>query len=247
MIRRVVVPLLVAGALAVMAAGPVGAHVTVSSDDAEPGSFAVITFRVPNEEADADTVGLKIQLPPDHPIAFVSTQPKPGWDVDVKTETLDETIEAHGDQITEAVTEISWTGGQIPPGAFDQFRIQAGPLPEGVDTLTFKAIQTYEDDDGETTEVAWIQETGADGVEPDHPAPVLELTAGSADAVDSAVGTGEGSVDDGDGGSNTTFVVFAMAFGAAGLVIGVLALVLAVASRHKVGMIAREVGIGEDD
>ncbi len=186
MIRRFLVPLAVVAGLTVALAAPAGAHVTVGADGAEPGSFTVLTFRVPNEEADASTVGLKVQFPVDHPIAFVSVQPKPGWTIETTEVDLDTPIEAHGDEITSAVGEIEWSGGEIAPGEFDMFNVSAGPLPTDTDTLTFKAIQTYEDADGTTHDVSWIQEVGDDGTEPEHPAPVLELTgAGDDTAVSS--------------------------------------------------------------
>lgn len=249
MFRRIVLAALVAAGVVIGVAGPAGAHVTVGADGAKPGGFAVITFRVPNEESDAKTVGLKVQLPADHPIAFVSVQPKPGWDATTETTRLDTPLEAHGGQIDEAVSEVTWTGGEIPSGGFDEFKIQAGPLPEGVDALTFKAIQTYEDADGTTHDVAWIQEPGDDGAEPEHPAPVLELTGASADdhgSGDAAAPTVT-ATDDGDSGGATNggFVIFAMAFGASGLALAVVALVMAVAARHKVGLIAEQAGIDD--
>lgn len=249
MVRRIVLAALVAIGVVVGVAGPAGAHVSVTAEGAKPGGFAVITFRVPNEEADAHTVGLKVQLPVDHPIAFVSVQPKPGWKASSEKAKLDTPLEAHGSEITEAVSEVSWTGGEIPAGGFDEFKIQAGPLPEGVDSLTFKAIQTYEDDDGETHEVAWIQEPTEQGGEPEHPAPVLQLTAGSSDTASGATtvpGAPAVQATSDDGGPSSGSTVFAMAFGAAGLAIAVIALLLAVAARHKVGLIAREAGIGKD-
>jgi hypothetical protein len=78
--------------------------------------------------------------------------------------------------VTEAVSEIIWTGGTIAPGQFDEFEISVGPLPSDVDVLLFPAVQTYSDG----TEVSWIQQSFRGQPEPDHPAPQLRLT--SADA-----------------------------------------------------------------
>lgn len=78
-----------------------------------------------------------------------------------------------------------------------------GPLPTDTDQLVFKALQTY--DNGEI--VRWIDTTAPGGPEPEHPAPVLKLTA--KDAATSAAATGT------DSGSST------------GTVVGVIAIVLA--------------------
>lgn len=260
MFRRAAVAAVVSVLTLVGLALPAAAHVTVSSEDATPGSFATITFRVPNEESNASTVGLKIQLPPDHPIAFVSVQPKPGWTVTTTTRKLDPPITSHGTTITEAVSEVDWTGGKIGPGQFDEFKIQAGPLPEGVDSLTFKAIQTYEDAAGHTSQVAWIQESGPGQPEPDHPAPILSLTgasssASSGDQASASESTSTASksataprgvavvkTSTKSSGTNEA-TVFALAVGAAGLLMAIVALIIAVAARQKMSMLAR----GDDE
>ena len=70
------------------------------------------------------------------------------------------------------MTRITWTGdgeqGLVPPGAFQDFGLSVlTPDAEG-ETLTFKALQTYEG--GEV--VRWI---GAPDAE--EPAPTVTLTA----------------------------------------------------------------------
>ena len=174
----------VCGALAVAAlalAGPAWAHVTVAAPGVTVGaSDAVITFRVPTESATASTVGLKVQLPLDAPIAGVLVAPVPGWTATITNTKLATPITTDDGQITEVVSEVDWTaspGAGIKPGFFGQFTIIAGKLPDKVTTLTFKAIQTYSD----RSVVSWI-ETPAPGssAAPEHPAPTLTLA--SADA-----------------------------------------------------------------
>ncbi len=163
-------------ALAVTAL-PASAHVTIDTFGAvEQGSFAKLGFSVPNERDDVGTVMIRVQLPQDHPIAFVSVQTKPGWEVAMTTRVLDTPVEAEGGTLTEVVDTITWTAtgdAQINPGEFDWFWVSAGPLPTDVDSLSFPTVQTYSD--GE--EVAWIEPIGADGTEPEHPAPTVELVA----------------------------------------------------------------------
>jgi uncharacterized protein YcnI len=56
---------------------PASAHVTIDTlGPVEQGSFAKLGFSVPNERDDAGTVTIRAQMPQDHPIAFVSVQPK---------------------------------------------------------------------------------------------------------------------------------------------------------------------------
>jgi uncharacterized protein YcnI len=157
---------------------PALAHITVTSSSAQPGSAAVLTFHVPNEEAKADTTRVDVQIPTDHPIAQLLVQPVPGWTISVRTMTLAKPLVTDDGRFTEAVSEVIWSGGQIAPGQFQDFSISADPLPQGVSQLTFKAIQTYSN--GDVTR--WIDVPQAGQPEPDHPAPVLTLTSGTAAA-----------------------------------------------------------------
>ncbi len=236
MIRRLVAPVIAAFGLLVALAVPAAAHVKVSSDNATKGGYATIAIRVPNEESDADTVGLKLQLPVDHPIANVSVQPKPGWTFKTKTSKLAKPVKTQDGTIDEAVTEIDWSGGKIAPGEFDQFFIQAGPMPTDTDSVTFKAIQTYRDSAGKTSQVAWIQETQPGQPEPPHPAPVLKLT--SADASAGAAPATTGSDVAASAGTNQPTVAATTStssgdssgLATAALIVGIVGLVAAIAA-----------------
>lgn len=157
-------------------AAPAWAHVTIQPPSATAGSFATLAVKVPNERP-APTTSVQIVFPENHPIAYVSVEPIPGWTTTVEKRTLATPIEAEGSKITEVVSSVTWSGGRIGEGEFQQFMISAGPLPTDTDSLEFKAIQTYEN--GEV--VRWIEPTPKSGEEPERPAPVLELSEGSAD------------------------------------------------------------------
>jgi uncharacterized protein YcnI len=172
-IRRLALTALVALGLVALVAGPAAAHVTVDPESAAKGSLAKFSFQVPNEKDNASTVGLAVTFPADHPIASVSVQQKAGWSFAIEKQTLPKPIKgAFGGEVTEAVSKITWTGGEIQPGAFDLFTVQAGSLPKNVNQLEFQAAQTYSD--GEV--VQWNEKTVKGGAEPEHPAPVLKLT-----------------------------------------------------------------------
>jgi uncharacterized protein len=176
--RLAVLAALVLGAVA-LAALPAGAHVSITPSSAPKGGFQVLSFNVPNEEADANTVKLEVTIPTKNPIAFVSYQPMPGWTVEVQKTTLAKPVTTDDGQITEAVSKITWTatGEGLAPGQFDLFTISAGPLPTKPNKLTFKAVQTYSN--GEV--VNWIQQTVKGAPEPERPAPTLTLTAAKDD------------------------------------------------------------------
>ncbi|HYP23710.1 MAG TPA: YcnI family protein [Actinomycetota bacterium] len=158
--RRVVLGAL-AGALVAAFAAPAAAHVTVQPSEAISGTFSRFVVRVPNERPDADTTKVVVKMPP---LTFVSFEPRDGWKRKVKMVELEEPIEAFGQEITEAVGKVTWKGGRIGPGEFLEFGFSAR-MPDGEETLTFEALQTYSG--GEVVE--W---TGA----PDSETPAASLT-----------------------------------------------------------------------
>ena len=213
--------------IALLATAPAAsAHVTIP-DPGEKGGFSIVTFSVPNERPDAGTTTVEVQLPPDHPLPFVSVQPKPGWTVETEMRTLDEPVDAFGEEVTEVVDTVTWSGGPIGPGEFDTFSLSVGPLPDDVDELAFATIQTYSS--GE--EVAWIEATPEGGEEPEHPAPILRLVAAEEGGhTDGDVTTTTASSDDdeaasADDESDDDDGTDAMAVAA--LVLGVIAVLLA--------------------
>lgn len=213
-----------AGAIVATLAPAASAHVTVQPTEAIAGSFSRFVVRVPNERPDADTTKVVVNMPP---LAFVSFEPKDGWKRKVKMVQLDQPIEAFGQEITEAVGKVTWKGGRIGPGEFLEFGFSA-KMPDGEETLTFEALQTYSG--GEVVE--W---TGA----PDSETPAANLTTydlgleegqgqlavlaelaggGGAAADDS----GETAGDDDDEGTSTATIL-----SGAALVLALIALVLA--------------------
>ncbi|HET9256536.1 MAG TPA: YcnI family protein, partial [Pseudonocardiaceae bacterium] len=110
-------------------AGIASAHVTADPDTAQQGGFTKVSFRVPNEEDTASTTQLEINLPIEHPIAFVSTRAIPGWSATVQKTKLAKPIKTEDGEVAEVVTKITWTGAKIAPGSFEDFDVSLGPLP----------------------------------------------------------------------------------------------------------------------
>jgi periplasmic copper chaperone A len=228
--HRRIIGAAVAAAVALVVAAPMAAaHVTVNPGEAPKGGYAALTFRVPTERDDANTTRLEVTFPTETPIANVRVQPHPGWEYRIERTELDEPIDNHGEEITEVVSKITWTGGEIGPTEFDEFGVSVGPLPTDVDQILFPAIQTY--DSGEV--VRWIDEPAAEGEEePETPAPVLTLVdeeeeggGGSA----SASGSGGDEAASGltvENAASQDDVDGASAMGIVGIVVGVLGLLV---------------------
>ncbi|GAA3150035.1 YcnI family protein [Nonomuraea salmonea] len=177
-VRRSVTVLAAATALTAGLALPALAHVTIQPGSAEQGGFTKVAFRVPNERDNASTTKIEVSFPTDHPLAFVSVKPVPGWDVKVTEGKLPKPVTTEYGELDEAVTKVVWSGGKVEPGQFQEFEVSMGKLPEGVDSLMFPTKQTYSN--GEV--VDWSEAPKADGSEAEHPAPLLKLTPAAAAA-----------------------------------------------------------------
>jgi uncharacterized protein YcnI len=217
-----------AGALALTLglALPALAHVTIDPGTADKGGFAKIAFRVPNERDNASTTKLEVTFPTDNPLPFVSVKPVPGWDAKLQQGKLPKPIVSDdGDKVTESVLKITWSGGKINSGEFQEFEVSVGPLPKTVDQLIFPTVQTYSS--GE--KVNWTDLPKPDGSEPAHPAPVLKLVAATGDdaGASSAPAAGQSSApslavvtpSSGDSAASDTT---ARILGGLGIVVGVV-------------------------
>lgn len=221
--RRTATVGVVAAVSVVLCAGPALAHVRVDPEHAPQGGRSeIVNFKVPNERDNASTTKVEVNLPADHPLAFVTAQPVPGWKVKVHKTKLDKPIESHGEKVTEAVTRITWYGGKIEPDRFQQFPVSMGPLPKNTDKLVFKALQTYDKGPVER----WIEPQQKGQPEPENPAPTLKLTPAASEGSGGAGKSASGDAGspgsaatshDGGGSTDTT----ARALGIAGIVVGV--------------------------
>ena len=129
-----------------------------------------------------------------------------GWSVTTTTAKLAKPITTDDGTTTEYTNAVTWTatGAGVPPDQYQNFDLSVGPLPGG-GTMTFIADQTYSDG----TVVKWDEVTKAGAAEPEHPAPVLTLTAAATDAA--ATTAAKPSSSDG----------VARGLGIAGIVVGV--------------------------
>jgi uncharacterized protein YcnI len=222
-VRNLLVAAVAAAALTIVPAA--AAHVTVNPDEVPADGFSRFAIRVPTERGVA-TTKVTVELP--EGLFFVSFQPKPGWKRTVQMEQLDEPVELFGEQVTERVASVTWEGGEIGPGEFDEFGLSAKvPDAEG-ETLVFPALQTYAS--GEV--VRWIGPADAD-----EPAPRVTLTAkaggeddqGGAEPASATETTGDAeavaapAADDGEGGRDALTLALALA----ALALAAVALVVA--------------------
>ncbi|MDQ6656795.1 MAG: YcnI family protein [Actinomycetota bacterium] len=189
-IRLLAVGVLAAAGLAV-GIGAASAHIVVDPSASAKGTeLVVLTFRVPNESARAGTVGVSITMPTKTPLATVRYKDVPGWTAKAVTTHLLTPVKEGNFEVTDPVTSVTFTadsGTKIEPGAFADFELQVGPVPD-VAALSFPTDQSY--DDGSV--VRWVDPATAGGEESEHPSPTLTVAgtdAAAAPAVSASDGT----------------------------------------------------------
>jgi uncharacterized protein len=179
------------------------AHVTLQPQEATAKAFVREDVRVPNELDNASTIKVDVQLPDG--FLFVSYEPVPGWKTKVTTQKLPKPVKTEDGEVTEQVKRVTWTGGAVGPGQFQDFPLSVQVPDKPGQALTFKAIQTY--DNGKV--VRWIGPPDAA-----EPAPQVKVTAAQPEHA-----TTSSSSDDSDDDSNTLGIV-ALIVGGLGLLAG---------------------------
>jgi periplasmic copper chaperone A len=212
---------IVAAVVALLVAPSVAAaHVTLQPPEWEAGGFARFDVRVPNERDNAATTEVSIKFPPD--IIEARVKPTPGWEYEIEMAQLDQPIEEEGEEpITEKVDTITWRGGRIEPGEFQEFPVSFQMPEEAPGTMiSFPATQTY--DSGEV--VRWI---GPE--ESDEPAPLVEVLEAPPEGEEAAAtpaatpAPADTAAAEEEGGTDTLSIV-ALIVGALGLIVAIVAL-----------------------
>jgi uncharacterized protein YcnI len=239
-ITRLATVAALAAAAALGLAVPAGAHVTIAADDASRGAAdSILTFRVPNEDDAAVTIKVDIKFPVKSPIPSVRPAAKLGWTVTTKTVTFNPPIKTDDGTITTGVGEVVYSATSpangIGVGQFAAFQILVGPLPN-VDALTFPTVQTYSN--GKTQ--AWVEPVVDPANLPEMAAPVLTLGAAGSESSGSGGAAGAGkaplasvapslppATGPATGTASPSSDSTARRLGAAGLVVGVLGLLVA--------------------
>ncbi|MBA3448343.1 MAG: DUF1775 domain-containing protein [Pseudaminobacter sp.] len=174
--RRLLLPF--AAACALMTVSPIAAHAHASLEkgEAAPGAYKAV-LKIPHgcEGQSTHTVRLAI------PEGYVGAKPMPkaGWTLAVKKGDYAKSYKLHGEEVTSGVTEVVWSGGDLPDDFYDEF-VVSGTLADVAEgqTLFFKATQICADG-----EVNWTEEPaeGQDSHSLEHPAPALKILASDSD------------------------------------------------------------------
>jgi uncharacterized protein YcnI len=162
----------VIGVLSAVVAWPVPAHVTLESRQAAADSYYKAVLNVPHGCNDSPTVRIRVRIPDG--VTSAKPQPKQGWQLSITRAKLVKPVDAgHGRTITEAVTEVSWSGGALAAEHFDEFKIVMKLPDRPGTTLYFPVVQDCRDGVHRWIE---IPEKGKSAGDLKAPAPALQLT-----------------------------------------------------------------------
>ncbi|MBP7242962.1 DUF1775 domain-containing protein [Amaricoccus sp.] len=162
---------LVVAAIAAMAATAAHAHVTFEQSEAPVGKSYKAVLRVPHGCEGEATLKVRVQIP--EGMIAVKPMPKAGWTIETVTGTYEHPYDYFGSQLTEGVTEITWTG-ELPDAYYDEF-VFRGMLTDGLEAGTVLYVPAVQE--CATRTERWI-EVPAAGQDPDsleYPAPGVTL------------------------------------------------------------------------
>lgn len=159
-------------------AGPAFAHATLEVSEAPANSTYKAVVRIGHGCEGAATTTVRVQIP--EGVIVAKPMPKAGWEVQLVEGDYAQTYDYYGTAVTSGVTEIVWTGGNLPDNFYDEFVFRARITGFAPGTqLAFPVVQECGPDLAER----WI-EIPAEGQDPEsleYPAPVLMVTEPEAE------------------------------------------------------------------
>lgn len=213
-------------------AGVANAHVSATATSTAANSYTTATFSLPHGCDGSPTTRIAFEVP--ESIIEVTPTVNPNWTITKTTEPYTSASAAADDESAEdageRVTSVVYTAKTpLPADERDTFSLSFS-LPDGKagDLVEFPAMQTCE-----KGSVEWNQEQKAGEAEPEHPAPSITLTA--AETAGDEDGHGAVATEAASPASTTPADpdLVGRFLGLGGLVLGAVALVVAVANTRR--------------
>lgn len=174
MVRRAFLASSIAFGAITLAAASALAHVTLEVREASAGTSYKAVLKVPHGCDGTATLKVRAQIP--EGVIGVKPMPKPGWQVETVKGKYEKTYPYyHGQQLTEGVKEIVWSGGKLPDEHYDEF-VFAGFLARDIKPGPLYIPVTQECEKGEAR-WAEIPAPGQDAHALKAPAPAVIILA----------------------------------------------------------------------
>ena len=152
-------------------AGSAFAHATLEQKEVAAGQTAKITLRVPHGCKGEATHTVHLTLPD----GFYAAKPMPkaGWNLSTQTGTYATPYNNHGTEMTEGLREVTWSGGHLEDGWYDEFTVRGtfgAEIAPGT-VLYFPAVQTCANGTAD-----WTDTSGSHDVP--NPSPKVTVVTG---------------------------------------------------------------------
>lgn len=163
--QRFLLGLLIGGASGIALSGSVFAHVTLETDQAPANSTYKAVLRVGHGCAGKPTTAIRVKIP--EGVIAAKPMPKPGWQLTTSQGTYAQAYDYYGTPMTEGVTEIAWTGGELPDAYYDEFvfRVRLTGIAAGT-TVYFPVVQECSEGVQRWIEIPAAGKTAEDYEEP---------------------------------------------------------------------------------
>jgi uncharacterized protein YcnI len=99
------------------------AHVTLDHNQAMVGAAYKAVFRVPHGCDGSATTAIRVRIPGG--VLDVKPMPKSGWTINIVKGKYDKSYRLHSAEVSEGVTEVDWSGGNLPDDYYDEFVFQS--------------------------------------------------------------------------------------------------------------------------
>jgi periplasmic copper chaperone A len=149
------------------------AHITLENQQAPVGASYKAVLRVPHGCDGSATVAVRVRIPDG--FIEVKPMPKPGWKLDVVRGNYQKPMSVRGTKVTEGVTEVDWSGGNLPDAFYDEFVLNGyiGDEAPAGQTMYFPIVQECEKGINRWIEIPAAENAHAG--EPAEPAAALKL------------------------------------------------------------------------
>jgi periplasmic copper chaperone A len=104
---------------ALAAASSAYAHITLENQESPVGGPYKAVMQVPHGCGGTATTAIRVRIP--EGILAVKPMPKPGWKLDTVSGKYPHSFSANGVKANEGITELRWSGGNLPNAYYDEF------------------------------------------------------------------------------------------------------------------------------
>jgi uncharacterized protein YcnI len=161
-----------AAALLCLATKGAFAHVTLETEKAPPNSTYKAVLRVGHGCEGKPTTAIRVKIP--EGVFAVKPMPKPGWQLATTKGKYAKTYDNYGTPLSEGVTEIAWTGGELPDEWYDEFVFRGRLADFALGTIVYFPV-VQECPDGAVHRWIEIPEPGKSPDDYEEPAPGVTI------------------------------------------------------------------------